>query len=140
MVDVYCRLLDLKEPFDKTNLTPATEGFMLIHSHAAAPTSAGKIAWAAVGSRLLECIEDNFLSEVIAGPTRRNAGVDLMVTSASQLVGGLKIGGSLCCSDHTLVEFAALGDVGQTKSKVRTLNFGKAKLQLYKKLVSWTHR
>jgi len=39
-------------------------------------------------SRFLECIEDNFLSQVISTPTRGDAILDLVVTNASELVGG----------------------------------------------------
>jgi len=54
----------------------------------------------------------------------------------SELIGDIKIGGSLGCGDIALVEFAALRDKGQAKSKVRTLDFSKTKFQLFKKLVS----
>ena len=55
-----------------------------------------------------------------------------MVTNANELTCDVRIGGSLGCSDHALVEFAVLRDMGQAKSKVRTLNFRKAKFQLFK--------
>ncbi|KAK4811070.1 hypothetical protein QYF61_016356 [Mycteria americana] len=61
-----------------------------------------------------------------------------MVTNASELIRGIKIGGSLGCSDHALVEFAVLRDMGQAKSKVRTLNFRKANFQPFKELVNGT--
>jgi len=51
--------------------------------------------------------------------------LDLLVTNVSELIGGMRVGGSLGRSDHTLVEFAVLRDMGQMKSKVRTLNFRK---------------
>ncbi|GAB0190086.1 ras GTPase-activating protein 1-like [Grus japonensis] len=86
--------------------------------------------------RLLECIEVNFLSQVIDSPTRGDALLDLMFTNASELIGDVKIGGSLGCSGHALVELAVLRDMGQAKSKARTLNFRKAKLQLFKELVN----
>jgi len=57
-----------------------------------------------------------------------------MVTNASELTGDVKIGGSLGCSDHALVEFTVLRYKGQVKSKVRTLNFRKANFQLFKEL------
>ncbi|GAB0183552.1 hypothetical protein GRJ2_000820500 [Grus japonensis] len=88
--------------------------------------------------RLLECIEDNFLSQVIDSPTREDAILDLMVTNASELIGDIKIGGCLGCSDHALLKFTVLRDMGQVKSKVRTLNFRKEKFQLFKELVSRT--
>ena len=52
-----------------------------------------------------------------------------MVTNASELISDIKIGGSLGCSGHTSVEFTLLRDMGQVKSKVRTLSFRKAKFQ-----------
>jgi len=64
--------------------------------------------------------------------------LDLLVTNASGLIGNIKIGGSLGCSDHALVELTALTDKGQGKSKVRTLNFRKANFQLFEELVNRT--
>ena len=64
--------------------------------------------------------------------------LDLMVTKAHELISDIKIGGSLGWSDHALVEFAVLRDMGQAKSTVRTLNFRKAKFQLFKELVNRT--
>ena len=37
-----------------------------------------------------------------------------------------------------MVEYTVLGDMGQTKSKIRMLNFRKAKFQLFRELVSKT--
>ena len=62
--------------------------------------------------------------------------LDLMVTDASELIGDIKIRGSLGCSDDALVELAVVRDMAQAKSKVRTLNFKKAKCQLFKELVT----
>ncbi|KAK4806963.1 LOW QUALITY PROTEIN: hypothetical protein QYF61_027330 [Mycteria americana] len=74
--------------------------------------------------------------QVIDTPTRGDAILDLMVTNASELISDVKIGGSLGCSDHALVEFTVLRDMGQARSIVRTLNFRKANFQLFKELVS----
>jgi len=57
---------------------------------------------------LLEYIEHNFLSQVIDSPIRGGAILDLLVTNINELIGDVKIGGSLGCSDHTLVKFAVL--------------------------------
>ena len=56
---------------------------------------------------ILECIKDNFLGQVIDSPTRGDVLLDLLVINASELMGDIKIGGSLGCSDHALVEFAS---------------------------------
>ncbi|PKU27193.1 nedd4-binding protein 2-like 2 [Limosa lapponica baueri] len=82
--------------------------------------------------RLLECIKDNILSQVIDSPISREMILDLMVTNASELIGDVKIGGSLGCGDRALVEFTVLRDMGQANSKF--LNFRKAKFQLFKEL------
>jgi len=65
--------------------------------------------------------------------------LDLMFINASKLISNVKIGGSLGCSDHALVEFTVLRNMGKARSIVRTLNFRKANFKLYKELVSRTH-
>ncbi|KAK4818023.1 hypothetical protein QYF61_004147 [Mycteria americana] len=74
--------------------------------------------------------------EVIDSPTKGDAILDLLVTNGSELIGDIETGGSLGCSDHALVEFAVLRDMGQAKGKVRTLNFRKANFQFSKELVN----
>jgi len=86
----------------------------------------------------LECIENNFLSQVIDSPAQGDAKLNLMLTNASELIGGVKTGGSLGCSDHALVEFTVLRDMGKVKTIVMTLNVRKAKFQLFEELVSRT--
>jgi len=61
-----------------------------------------------------------------------------VITSASELVEDIKIGGSLGCSDHVLVELTLLREMGITKSIVRTLNFRRANFQLFKEIVRRT--
>ncbi|KAK4814867.1 hypothetical protein QYF61_027840 [Mycteria americana] len=55
--------------------------------------------------------KDNSLGQVTDSPTRGDAFLDLLVTNASELVRDVKIGGSLGCSDHALVQFALLRDI-----------------------------
>jgi len=88
--------------------------------------------------RFLECIDDNALSQVIDIPTRGDAILDLMLTNASELISDVKTGGSLGCSDHALVEFTVVRDMGKARGIVRTLNFGKANFQLFNEFVSRT--
>jgi len=82
------------------------------------------------------CTEKNFLNQVIDSPTGEDAILDLMVTNASELICDIKFGGSMGGSDHALVESAVLKVTSQAKSKVSTLNFRKANLQLFKELVN----
>ncbi|PKU32580.1 nedd4-binding protein 2-like 2 [Limosa lapponica baueri] len=88
--------------------------------------------------RFLECLDNNFLGQEIDSPTQGFAILDLIVTNASELIRDVKIGGSLGCSDHALVEFTVLRDTCQTRSIVRKLNFRKANFQLFKELVNRT--
>lgn len=53
-----------------------------------------------------------------------------MVTNASELITDVKAGGSVGCSDHALMEMAVLGDVEHGRSRIRTLNFRKANLEI----------
>ena len=45
--------------------------------------------------RLLECIQDNFLSQVIDGLTRGYAVLDLLLTHINEPIGDISIGGCL---------------------------------------------
>ena len=74
--------------------------------------------------KLLECIEDNFL--------------DLLLTNANELIGDTRIGGCLGCSDHAMVELMLQRDMRQTKSKIRMVNFKKAKFQLFGEFINRT--
>ena len=85
--------------------------------------------------RLLECVEDNFLVQVQDKPTREEVLLDLVFTNVDELIKEVKTGGSLGCSDHALAEFVILRDMSLAKSKVRTLSFRRANLQLFKELV-----
>jgi len=77
-------------------------------------------------------MEKFFLSQLIDSPTRGDVILDWLVTNATEVISDIKIGGSLGCSSHALVEFTVLRDKGQVKSKVKTLNYRKAKFQLFK--------
>ena len=60
--------------------------------------------------RLLECIKDNFVTQVIDSPNEGDAMLDLLHTNVSDLIGGIRIGGCLGCSDHEMEEFTLLRD------------------------------
>ncbi|KAK4810454.1 LOW QUALITY PROTEIN: hypothetical protein QYF61_004234 [Mycteria americana] len=62
--------------------------------------------------KLLECVQDNFLVQVMESPTRGEALLDLLLAKVEELTGEVKIGGSLGCSDRALVEFSILRGTG----------------------------
>ena len=59
--------------------------------------------------RFLECIDESFLLQVIEEPMRRGTMLDLVLTNEEELVGNVKLKGSLSCSDHKMVELRDLG-------------------------------
>ncbi|GAB0207190.1 hypothetical protein GRJ2_003184600 [Grus japonensis] len=69
----------------------------------------------------LECVDDNFLLQVIEEPTRRGAMLDLVLTNKEGLVGDVKLKGSLGCSDHEMVEFRILRVARRARSKLTTM-------------------
>ena len=87
--------------------------------------------------RLLECIQDNFLSQVIDGLTRGYAVLDLLLTHINEPIGDIRIGGCLGCSNHAMVEFTLRRALRQVKSN-RKLNFRTANFQLFRELIKKT--
>ncbi|GAB0176272.1 hypothetical protein GRJ2_000092400 [Grus japonensis] len=82
--------------------------------------------------KFLECVDDNFLLQVIEEPTRRGAMLDLILTNKEGLVGDVKLKGSLGCSDHKMVEFRILRAVRRVHSKLTTLDFRRADFGLFR--------
>ncbi|GAB0203559.1 hypothetical protein GRJ2_002821500 [Grus japonensis] len=85
--------------------------------------------------KFLECVDDNFLLQVIEDPTRRGAMLDLVLTNKEGLVGDIKLKGSLGCSDHEMVEFRILRAVRRAHSKLTTLDFRRADFGLFRDLL-----
>jgi len=56
-----------------------------------------------------------------------------VLTNAEESITEVKIGGSLGCSDHGLVELVFWRNAGLSKSRVRTPNFRVANFYLYLK-------
>lgn len=59
-------------------------------------------------------------------PTRGEALLDLLLPNAGELMGEVRIGGSLGGHNHILVEFSVFRGKGRVTSGVRTLNFRQA--------------
>ena len=59
-----------------------------------------------------------------------------MLTNAEESTREVKMGSSLCCSDHALVEFVFLKNAGLAEPRARTLCFRRAKFWLLKELLS----
>ncbi|GAB0206940.1 mitochondrial enolase superfamily member 1 [Grus japonensis] len=81
--------------------------------------------------KFLECVNDNFLLQVIGEPTRRGAMLDLILTNEEGLVGDVKLRGSLGCSAHEMVEFKILRAARRAHRKLTTLDFRRADFGLF---------
>ena len=68
-------------------------------------------------------------------PSRGEVLLDPVLISAEEIVKEVKIGGSLGCSDHALIEFVIVKNMGLAKSRVRTLKFRRVNFQPYKELL-----
>lgn len=80
--------------------------------------------------QFLQCIEDNFLMQVVEELTRGGPLLDLILTNKEGLVKEVKAGGSLGCSDHEMVEFEILSGGSKAKSRIATLDFRRANFDL----------
>ncbi|KAK4816041.1 hypothetical protein QYF61_011049 [Mycteria americana] len=67
--------------------------------------------------KLLVCVEDNFLVQVMESPTRGEALLDLLLTNVEEFIGEVKTGGSLGCNVHALMEFSILRGTGWGKKE-----------------------
>ncbi|GAB0176205.1 hypothetical protein GRJ2_000085700 [Grus japonensis] len=85
--------------------------------------------------RFLECVDDNFLLQVIEEPTNRGTMLDLLLTKKEGLVGNVKLKGSLGCSDHEMMEFKILRAARRVHSKLTTLDFRRADFGLFRDLL-----
>ena len=72
---------------------------------------------------------------VVEKPRRQGVLLDLVVTNTEGLVGDVKAGGSLGCSDHKLVEFRILHGGSRAISSIVTLDFRRANSGLFKDLL-----
>ena len=68
-------------------------------------------------------------------PTRGGALLHLLLVTRAELVGEVKVGGRLGCSDHEMIEFSILGETKRGVSKTATLDFRRANSDLFKRLI-----
>ncbi|KAM9590819.1 uncharacterized protein ACIBXB_005874 [Morphnus guianensis] len=85
--------------------------------------------------RFLECVEDNFLTQLVGEPTRGGASLDLLFTNREGLVGDVVVGGRLRLSDHEMIKFSILGEVRKGVSKTTTMDFRRPNFGLFRTLV-----
>nr|XP_009511285.1 PREDICTED: upstream-binding protein 1 [Phalacrocorax carbo] len=82
--------------------------------------------------RLLESIDDSFLTQVIEEPMRR--GALLYLINKEGLTGGVKVKGSPGCCYHEVMEFRILRGGSRAESKIMSLDFRRADSGLFNDL------
>ncbi|GAB0183494.1 hypothetical protein GRJ2_000814700 [Grus japonensis] len=85
--------------------------------------------------RFVQSTDDNFLAQVVEEPTRRGVLLDLVLTNKEGLDGDVKLGGSLGCSDHEMMEFRILHERSRATSQITTLGFRSTNFGLCKNLL-----
>ena len=142
VISIYYRPADQLEPVDEVfylQLQEALQSQALVllrnFNH---PDICWKSSMASCrqSKRLLECIEGKFLSQVIEGPMREDAVLDLLLTNANDQISDYRTGGCLSCSHYITLEFTLQRDMKQAKSKIKVLNFRKANFELFRYLVN----
>ncbi|RMC12189.1 hypothetical protein DUI87_11325 [Hirundo rustica rustica] len=73
--------------------------------------------------KFLECMEDNFLLQLVGEPTRGRIILDLLFANRDGLVGDVVVGGCLEQSDHEIIEFSIFGEIRRNTNKTLTLDF-----------------
>jgi len=85
--------------------------------------------------RFLECVEDNFLTQLVGEPTRGGTLLDLLFTKREGLVRDVVVRGHLELSEHKMIEFSVHGQVKRGPSKITTMDFRRADFGLFRLLV-----
>ncbi len=57
------------------------------------------------GSRLIEMVEDSYLSQIVTQPTQGNNILDLVLTTDADLISDCGVGEILCGCDHHMIRF-----------------------------------
>ncbi|TRZ25108.1 hypothetical protein HGM15179_002011 [Zosterops borbonicus] len=85
--------------------------------------------------KFLDCMDDNFLSQLVGEPTRGETMLDLLFTNRDGLVGDVVVGGRLGQSDHEIIEFSIIGEIRRYINRTFTLDFQRADFGLFKRLI-----
>ena len=85
--------------------------------------------------RFPQCVEENFLTQLVREPTTEGAPLDLLFVNREGLVGDVMVGGCLGHSNHKMIEFWIQGEVRRGVSRTATLDFWRADFGLFRRLV-----
>ncbi|TRZ16814.1 hypothetical protein HGM15179_010323 [Zosterops borbonicus] len=85
--------------------------------------------------KILECMDDNFLSQLVGEPSRGETMLDLLFTNRDGLVEDVVVGGRLGHVDHEIIEFSIIGEIRRYINRTFTLDFRRADFGLFKRLI-----
>ena len=85
--------------------------------------------------RFLECVGDNFLTQLVSEPTREGALLDLLFVNREGLVDDVVVGGRLGHSDHEIIEFSILREARRVLNRTDILDFKRADFVLFRHLL-----
>ena len=86
--------------------------------------------------RFLECVGDNFLTQLVKEPTRRRKILDLLFVNREGVVGDVKVGGHVGQSDHEMLDFLILiVEPQRGVSRTAMLEFQRADYSLFRIVV-----
>jgi len=74
----------------------------------------------------LKYVKDNFLTQVLSEPARKDVLLELLFVNREGLVGDVMVGGCLGHSDHEMIEFKIFDVMRKMGSRVATLDFKRA--------------
>ena len=79
--------------------------------------------------RMLEFLEDNFLSQLVKQPTRENNILDLIIVSNDSLISEVEVGEHLSSCDHRLLRATLNVSTKVTENKTLVPNFNRANFE-----------
>ncbi|TRZ06605.1 hypothetical protein HGM15179_020502, partial [Zosterops borbonicus] len=85
--------------------------------------------------KFLECVEDNFLLQLVSESCKGGTMLDLLFANRDGLVGDVVVGGHLGHSDHEIIEFSIFGEMRRNINKTFTLDFRRADFGLFRQLI-----
>ncbi|KAF4794993.1 hypothetical protein TURU_096798 [Turdus rufiventris] len=85
--------------------------------------------------KFLECVEDNFLMQLVGEPTRERTTLHVLFANRDGLVIDVMVGHHLGHSDHEIIEFSIFGEIRRNINKTFTLDFRKEDFGLFRRLI-----
>ena len=82
----------------------------------------------------LECVGDNFLTQLVKEPTRGSKILDLLFVNREGLAEDVKVGGCLGHSDHEMLDFSIFVELWRGVSRTATLDCQRADFKLFRTL------